>query len=434
LNPKSEIRNLKLKCFAFFQNENYNDVNQKYMPYLSDLLDNKVWDSADDKIGYLEDVIVEPKPGEYVPLKYLVIRKHRNGHLIFVPYKYVENFTKDEVSLKTRLAKIPYLTSVDNNCLFLRENVLDQQIVDISGARVVRVNDLRIGEFEGQISVLGIDVSFKGILRRLGLGWLDFLDLAHVRLIDWRQTQPIHGTLKLDTVSKNLNKLHPADLANIIETLNVKHGGKLVTSMDTESAATVLQEVNPNLRKSLIKYLSPDEASHIVEKMSVEEIVDLAKSMHKEDADLLLSSLRRGKLKDVERLIHYPNDTAGGLMMVNFMTLRQEWTVLHSINEIKKKSSEFDSLVYAYVTDENGIFIGVVSMRNLLIAPKEKTIKNIMKHLTKKSFLRVSESFETVVEIMTKYNLYTGVVLDDDDKLVGIISIDDVMRHFVPNA
>jgi len=404
------------------------------MPYLSDLLNNKVWDSADDKVGYLEDVIVEPKPGEYVPLKYLAIRKHRKGHLIFVPYKYVENFTKEEVSLKTRLAKIPYLTSVDHNCIFLRQNVLDQQIVDISGARVVRVNDLRIGEFEGEMSVLGIDVSFKGILRRLGIEWLDFFGLAHVHFIDWRQAQPIHGTLKLDTVSKNLNRLHPADLANIIETLNVRHGSKLVTSMDSESAASVLQEVNPHLRKSLVKYLGPEEASQIVAKMSVEEIVDLAKSMHREDADLLLSSLKQRKLKDVERLIHYPNNTAGGLMMVNFMMLRPEWTVLHAVSEVKKKSSEFDSLVYAYVTDENGIFMGVVSMRNLLISSKDKTIKGIMKPVAKKTIIRVNEPIEEIVKTMTKYNLYMGAVLDEDNKMVGVISIDDIMRHLVPNA
>jgi magnesium transporter len=405
------------------------------MPYLSNLLGNKVWDSADDKIGYLEDVVVEPKPGEYVPLKYIAIRKHRKGHLIFIPYKYVENFTKEEVSLKTRLAKIPYLTSVDHgNCLFLRENVLDQQIVDISGARVVRVNDLRIGEFESEMSVLAIDVSFRGILRRLGLEWLDFLHLIQVHLIDWRQVQPIHGALKLDTVSKNLNKLHPADLANIIETLNVKHGGRLVTSMDSKSAATVLEEVNPHLRRSLIKYISPEEASHIVEKMSVEEIVDLAKSMHSEDVGLLLSFLKDGKLKEVEHLMHYANDTAGGMMMVRFMTLRPEWTVLYSISEIKKKSSEFDSLVYAYVIDENNVFMGIISMRSLLVAPKEKTIKDIMKRVVKKSIMHVNDSFEDVVKIMTKYNLHMGVVLDDDTKLAGVISIDDVMRHFVPKA
>jgi magnesium transporter len=404
------------------------------MPYLSDLLSNKVWDSADEKVGYLEDVVVDPKPGEYVSLKYIAIRKHKKGHLIFIPYKYVENFTKEEVSLKTRLGKIPYLTSVDQNCLYLKQNVLDQQIVDISGARVVRVNDLRIGEFEGEMSILGIDVSFKGILRRLGLQWLDFFDLARVHLIDWRQAQPIHGTLKLDTVSKNLNRLHPADLANIIETLNVRHGSKLVKSMDSESAASVLEEVNPHLKKSLVKYLGYEEASQIVAKMSVEEIVDLAKSLHRDDADLILSSLKQKKLKDVERLIHYPNNTAGGLMMINFMTLRPDWTVLHAISEIKKKSEEFDSLVYAYVTNENGILMGAVSMRSLLISNKEKKIKDIMKKLPRKTIIRVNEQIEEIVMTMTKYNLYMGAVLDEDDKMVGVISIDDVMRHLVPNA
>ncbi len=406
------------------------------MPYLSHLLGSKVRDSADNTIGRLRDVLITPHSiGKYSPLEYLVIDAYNPKKFIYVPYDYVENFTTDEISLKNVFDKIEYTESLKEKLVPLNKNILDQQIVDMTGARVVRVNDLRIGDFDGEMCVLGIDISFKGLLRRLGFEWIDFFGLLSVHLLDWRQAQPVHKSVKIDVIAKSLNRLHPADLANIIEDLSVKHGSKLVSSMDSKSAAHVLQEIDPHLRKILVKYLGPDEAASILSQMSPDEVADLMQMLPKEEAKVFLESLQNSKLKkNVERLIVYPNDTAGGLMSLDYVAVRPEWTVKRARDEVKKLSPHLDSITYVYVTDSENHFKGVVSLRWLLIAPITKRMGELMKKLPAHSTLHTSQSIEDIIPVMTKYNLYTIAVLDNAKKMVGIVSIDDIMRHLIPDA
>ncbi len=406
------------------------------MPYLSQILDSKVLDSADFIVGKLVDVVVEPMLGEYVPLKFLVVKPKggRRKSLEFIPYRYVENFSKIEVSLKCPLNKIIYSDTVPENSVYLKNHVLDQQIVDISGARVVRVNDLRIGDFQGKTSVLGVDISTKGLLRRLGMEWLDIFGTLKVNLIDWRQAQPIHGGLKLDTVSDNLKKLHPADLANVIEDLNMKRSSELVQSLDSKSAAKVLEETNPDFQKILVKNWGPKQASQVLKQMSTEEVVDLMQMFPKTEAKQYLSELKNGQLSKVKDLYEYSADTAGGLMSLEYMTVRPEWTVSKAIKEIRKLSPELRSILYLYVVDEDEIFSGTVSMRWLLLSDHKKTMKDLLKNVTFSSVLHPHDKIEKVIEVMTKYDLYTAAVVDKKFKLMGVVCIDDVMRHLFPHA
>lgn len=404
------------------------------MPYLSRLLDSKITDTSDKVIGRLRDVMIFPKPGKYVPLEYLVVQPRKSKELIYIPYEFVENFSHEEVSLKRLFKKIPYEKSVDSDCVLLRKDVLDQQIVDMSGARVVRVNDLRIGNFDGEMSVLGVDVSFKGLMRRLNLEWVDFMDVLDVHLIDWRLAQPVHRSLKLDTLAKSLTRLHPADLANVIEDLSIRHGGKLVKLMDSKDAAEVLREVDPHLRKILVKYMGPKQSASILTQMSSDEVVDLMKMLPEEEAKLFMSHLQDAKLRKVEKLLGFPNDTAGGLMTMDFVTVRPSWTVKRAREEVKKLSPKMHSLIYVYVTDDEGVFRGVVSLRWLLISKLTDKVDRLMKECPLHSTLHLHDKIEDIIPVMTKYDLYTVAVLDKKGKLAGIVTIDDVMRHLVPNA
>src|SRR3989338_5029083 len=184
------------------------------MPYFSRLLFNKVKDSAEFVIGRFEDAVATPQAGAYAPLEFIQVKLKKDGKKVYIPFEYVENLGGNNISLKNIFKNIPVHKDVGEEVIHLKNDILDQQIVDLAGARVVRVNDLRIGIFENRMSVLGIDVSFKGLLRRLGLEGLDVFNVLKVNLIDWRQTQPVQGSLRLNMVAANLSKLHPADLAN----------------------------------------------------------------------------------------------------------------------------------------------------------------------------------------------------------------------------
>jgi len=405
------------------------------MPYLSHILNTKVSDSADEVVGRLKDVLVKVGFGQYSPLSHLVVMPKKGKDLIYIPYSYVENFSKEEISLKTLFSKIPIEQTPPEHCAFLNRDVLDQQIVDVGGSRVVRVNDLKVGDSDGRTCVLGIDISVKGLLRRLGLAQLDFLNLFKVNLIDWRKAQPVRGVLHLDSMSKELAKLHPADLANIVEDLSIKNGSRLVASLDAESAAKVLEEVDPKLQKILVNQFTPEQIKNILTKMSIDEIVDLLKDLPVEEEGIVMSQLQNGKMKKIKQLLKYHNDTAGGLMTPDYISMRPENTVADAIEEIKKYSENLRSILYIYVTDADNKFIGAVSLRWLILSQdKNKTISNFVKRIPHKSLLKCDYTVEQVVNIMTKYDLNMAAVVDEKNKMMGVVTIDDVMRHLVPKA
>ncbi len=403
------------------------------MIYLSEVLGGRVSDTSDVVVGRLKDIIIHPTTRPYPAPQLLVVHHQARGADFYIPYEYVANVSRGFVTLKTLLKNVVGGTPADND-IWLQRDVLDQQIVDVEGARVVRVNDLKLGTFEDEMSVLGIDISFKGILRRLGVAVLDIFGLFKVTLIDWRKAQVVGRVLKLDTISKDLTKLHPADLANIIEDLTVKHGSRLVRSLGPEAAAHVLEELDPHIQKTLINYLGPERAAGIMQEMSIDETVDLLKLLPRVEASKFLSYLQGSKLKKVEKLISYPDDTAGGLMTTEYLQARPDWTVEQATAEVRQLSPKLRSIMYLYITDEEGIFKGSVSVRQLLLGNPGEMLKNIMKRLHKRTVLTIDQSIKEVIMIMTKYDLYTAAVLDKDHKLVGVVTIDDVMRHLVPNA
>lgn len=404
------------------------------MLYLSQLLDRKVYDSADNVIGRLSDVLIASKPGEYAPVEFLFVKLRGKKGSVYIPYEYVETLSPSDISLRILFNKTPTEKSVADKYLMLREHVLDKQIVDMAGARVVRVNDLRLGNFDKAMCVLGIDVSTGGLIRRMGLNYFGFFDFLKINLIDWREAQPVHGSLKLDTIAENLNKLHPADLANIVEDLNMKHSSRLVKSLDARSAAVVLEELDPELQKVLIKYWGPEQSSKILSQMPVEEIVDLMKMLPKEEARRFLSHIKDSKLKKIENLIIYPDNTAGGLMAVDFISIRPDWSVGRAISEIKKASSSNRSILYVYVVDAEENFYGIISLRWLLISPPQKKIRKLLKTPVTHSILHPDDKIEKIIEIMTKYDLFTAAVINDKNKLIGVVTIDEVMRHLFPHA
>jgi len=406
------------------------------MLYLCHVIGTKVLDSADHVVGTLQDLVISPKTGEYASVKFLVVKPTKGKKDVFIPYEYVDDFSKEEVSLKTLFRKVDLEKHISDKSVFLDKDVLDQQIVDVSGIRVVRVNDLRMGKVNGKMCVLGIDISTRGLLRRLGMEWIDFFDWFNVEMIDWRKAQPLRRELKLSMSSNELDRLHPADLANIIEDLNIQHGSNLVESLDVKDAAKVLEELEPGLQKILVKYLGPDKASDILSQMSIDEVVDLMKGLPREEAKVFLSHLRGSKMKNVEKLLLYPDDTAGGLMTLDFMKVEPGMTVKQVMEDIKKHSAKHRSVLYIYVVDNDDKFKGVVSLRSLIVADSGKKMSELTHEndFHKNSTLEVDDDVDEIMEVMTKYDLFTAAVLDDKGKLLGIVSIDDVMRHLVPNA
>lgn len=405
------------------------------MPYLSELLHKKVTDISDEMAGVLKDVIIHPKNGAFSPLEYLVVVLKGTQEKVFVPFSAVENFSEKNISLKILFNKAAIKNLPQAQYVYLKRDVLDKQIIDIAGTRVVRVNDLRLGTVEDRMCVMGIDPSFKGLLRRIGLEDVFFTKMFKVSLIDWRKADLLQrGSLQIKMSSENLSSLHPADLANILEELDIKQGSKILSEMEAMEAAKVLEELDPELQNVLVKYLGPDAGGRIVSQMSSDEAADLVQGMDDKDAQVFMSKLEKIKAGGIEKLIHYPKNTAGGLMTLEYVSARPDWTVAKVTEEIKKLSSGYRSIVFVYITEADGHFHGVVSLRRLFIAEPDKKMDTLLKKISKVSTLDPYFNLRKTIQIMTKYNLFTAAVIDKDNKLVGVVTIDDVMRHLFPEA
>lgn len=402
--------------------------------YFSRVLNTKIRDSSDALVGRLADIAIIPEAGQYPALGYIFIRPTRKAaETVVIAFDQVANLSSDEITLKG-LWKNIVETPAPKESVRLSRDIMDEQIVDVEGARVMRVNDLKIGSLDGLLRVLGIDVSFRGILRRLGLSGLDVFNIFNVNLIDWRKAHLVRGALKLDTISKDLIKLHPADLANIVEELSVKNASSLVGSLPGERAAHVVEEMDPAIQKTIIQYLGPERAAEIFNNMSVDEAVDLLQTLPKGDAAKFLSFLQNTKSKKIERLIKYPDDTAGGLMTLDYMSARPDWTVAQTVEEIRKISPTLRTMLYVYVTDADWVLRGVVSVRTLLVAEQNQILRQLFKPIAKRSTLRPRNKIKEVIRIMTKYDLFSAAVVDKERRLVGVVTIDDVMRQVAPNA
>jgi Mg/Co/Ni transporter MgtE len=271
-------------------------------------------------------------------------------------------------------------------------------------------------------------------MRRLGVSWLDFFDVLKVNLIDWRKVQPVKGELKLDGVSKDLTRLHPADIANIIEDLSVKQGSNLVLSLDKNMAARVFEEIDPEIQKLLISRLSPEHAARISERMSIDELVDLIHSLPHHQSKQLLGYVEQDRMKKVKKLLNYEDDTAGGLMVTDYLAGLPDDTVAVTIEKIRKLSDSFRSVNYIYVIDEKNKYKGVISFRKLLISDPKEILKDVMKKNIHLPVLHPKESIKSVAHLMTKYDLNSVAVVDGDNKFLGVVAVDDVMRALVPNA
>lgn len=404
------------------------------MPYFSQIVNTKVRDSADMVVGKLVDILIMPRTGSYPPLEFLKIRLRKEKKFIYIPFRFVQLLGHEEVVLSGMLDKTPVQEVVPNELAGLQRDVLDQQIVDVAGVRVVRVNDIRLGTFEDRMCVLGIDISFLGLLRRLGIHWLDLFGRLRTHLIDWRQAKLVRGLLKLKTERLDIHELHPADLANIVEDLNVKHGSRLMISMSTDAAAKVFEEVDPHLQAILMKYLDPEQAASILSKMSVDEVVDLIKMMPAHEAKALMSYLQGTQLSTIKKLMAYKSDTAGGLMTVEYVTVRPEWTVGRVIEEVKKSTPAITNVLYFYITGDDGHYYGKASLRWLIKSPSDQKVKDLLEHYPPSPSLRPDMEIDEVARLMTKYNLLTAPVLDSDRRLIGVVTIDDVIRRLVPDA
>ncbi len=312
----------------------------------------------------------------------------------------------------------------------LRSQLLDRQIVDTAGAKVVRVNDLQLVRRGGQLLLSKVDVGFSGLLRRAGLlGFFNglFKVLFESRLgdnlIPWNLVQDLgsEDLLRLRLPHSRLARLHPADLADIIEDLDGPERARLFKALDIETAADILEEAEPRVQLSLIEAVADETASDILDQMSPDEAADILQGMDAQRAENILRDMEVEQAKDVRTLLTHDQESAGGLMTTDYFTMDPLTTVQEALEMIKSQAAEKDVVYYVYVQNQRKLLLGVASLRDLILALPSATLASVMTEHPVHVFLDTDQ--DEVAEMFVKYGLRALPVLDEEHRLRGVLRL-----------
>ncbi len=407
------------------------------MQFLTQALGRPVIDSIGEQIGKVRDVIVTP--AEPLPVVSAIVVQNGHGPLL-VPWRQVREEV-DRFSLPVRRDRIRFYTPQPDD-IWLKRSVLDRQIVDVHDYKVVRVNDVRFVETPGQIRLLGVDASTAGLLRELGVEWVSQILRAILRrplpekIIAWDDVETLEqaaGPIKLKIPLQKLSKLHPADIADIIEQMNPMQRTDIIESLDVQTAADVLPETSPEIQAEIIEDLDTDDAADILEEMDPDEAADILGDLPEERTQEILNEMEPEEATDVRELLEYEDETAGGLMTTDYVAISDQFTAQQVIDRVRELSPDAETIYYLYVvTEEDERLVGVISLRDLVVAQPDTPVKTFM--ATRVIHVHPDASVREVAELFQKYNLLALPVVDVGNELKGIITVDDVFKHIPTHA
>ncbi len=405
--------------------------------FVSEVYRKPVLDPMGDEIGRLTDIILsmgEPFPS----VSFLFISSGKETFL--VPWEMVNLFNRRVISVSAYRKDLAGAVPSPSDILICRD-LLDKQIVDINGAKLVRVNDLELGDVKGKLCLVAADIGFRGLLRRLGierrgekLFSLIHSKLPH-KLISWRLVQTVEPKLTrltLTVTRQKVSLLHPADLAEIISEVTQKERTALFGSLDVDTAAEALHELEPGVQADIIDDMSKERASDILERMPPDEAADVLGDLPEAKAQELINLMEKEEAEDVQELLEHEEDTAGGLMTTEFLAFPPDMTVEEAITELRLEAPDVETVYYLFIVDGNERIVGILSLKNLILATAQTLLGDIMTAPVKT--LPLDASQKDVAEFISKYNLLAAPVVDENMVLHGIVTVDDVVDFLLPTA
>ena len=413
------------------------DESQELL-FLSELLKKKVYAHGGRHLGRTADIIADFK--EMYPVVHgILVRARRPARICYIPWS------------KLALGNGAFLVqeSLEQCCtdyvakegdLLLKESFMDRQIVDTNGAKIRRVNDLQLLAAKGNLYLVHVDVGFRGLMRRVGL--LPVTDFIAQKIFDyemqdhfisWRFVQPIASAdlVRLTIDNERLARMHPADLADIIEDLDIHQRNAVFQSLDVETAADALEETDSKIQISLIEDLETAAASDILEEMSQSEAADLLGDLPEETAEEILREMEQDVADDMKELLAHVEDVSGGMMTTSVLSFSPSTTVQEVFAALRESAENTDFIYYLYIVNENNHLAGVVSLRELFAAPSESRLIEIMHERV--VTVHIDDTKENIADIFSKYGVIALPVVDDDMEMRGAIIFKNLLEAVAPH-
>ncbi len=388
-------------------------------------------------IGKVTDFLVRKPDATFPQIDGLIVKTVQG--LRFAPIETVTDVDRNGNVVLTMAPKEP--APPDNEELYLVADLLDKQIVDVDGRKVVRINDIELANAGGRLRVVAADVGVAGLLRRLGLKSFGkrFAPGIYRRvprsMIAWDSVAPIRtanpSEVSLSVKESKLARLHPSELAEIISDLSAREAAAVVRQLDDETAADAFEHLDADTQKTLIEEVGTERAADIIEEMDSDDAADLLAELPEEQQSELLAEMNSYTADELRELVKYDEDTAGGLMTTDYTWIYAHRTTEATIRKIREIAPTSEFIYYLYVLDKNDRLLGALSLRRLLLALPTAFIDRIMD--TDLVTVHPNATAVEVAATIARYDLLAVPVVDDHGKMLGIVTVDDAIDAIMPD-
>jgi CBS domain-containing protein len=389
-------------------------------------------DPAGAKLGRVDDLIVRLGEDEYPPVTGLLATLA--GRQVFVPADAIAEIEHGRVRMRARRLDLqPFERRPDE--VLLKKDVLDRQLINVDGARLVRSNEIELARLDGWYRVVGVDTGLRGLLRRVvpralahSVGTNEFLD--------WASVEPFTGhvpSVRLRVPHPKLARLHPAQLADLVEQASHHEGQEILGAVggDPELEADVFEELEPNHQQEFIEERSDADVAEVLARMESDDAADLVSELPEERRDEVVRLLPLVQRRRVRALLGYDPATAGGLMSPEFLCVFTQATQREVIERIRTSHISAEALGWIYVMNASKRLAGAVALVDLLRAGPDAVLGDIADMPQR---VRPDAELEEVARLITDFDLTVVPVVDGEERLLGVVTVDDVLELVLPRG
>ena len=391
---------------------------------LSEIVGLPILERQGEQIARVKDVVARLQEGAYPVVTGLVSRA--GGRDFYIPIARVAEIGARRVRLASGTVDVGRFQRRDGELLLSRD-VVDRQVIDVRGTRVVRVNDLYLTAAPDGYRVVALDTGGGAILRRLL--WRGMRDRFPSRMLtDWRDVEYLMSdtpAVRLKVEHVQLRKLRPQQLARIVSELSKQEGAEVLASLEEEHAADTLEELSTEQQAQLLSAMPVEQAADLIEEMEPDDAADILAHVPAPRAAELLDEMDQQESEAVRRLLEYDPDTAGGIMTTNILQIGPDDAISEALKVYQTQEDAPDFAYYFFVTDEGQHLTGVLSMRQVLIAPGGARVREVMTR--EPVTVSPGDEPQRVAEIIAEYNLLAIPVVDAEQRFLGAITVDDVL-------
>ncbi len=401
--------------------------------HLSLVLGGALRDADGARLGRVDDLIVRLGGAGYPPITGFLVTVA--GRRSYVPAERVATVAPGAVALtEAKLDLRPFARRADE--VLLRHDVLDHQLINVEGARLVRANEVELARLDGWWRVVGVDTGARGGLRRL-LPKALAGRIATGDFLDWAGLEPFSGDVPatgLRVLHPKLARLHPAEIADLVEAASHDEGAEIIQAVggDEELEADVFEELDSRHQVEFVEQRSDPEVAALLSRMAPDDAADLVAELAEERREAVIDQLPPGPRRKVRALLGFDPAEAGGLMSPDFVSVYRQATAGESLERVRRSRLPDEILATVWVMDAHRRFIGAVSLAALVRAEPDAGLVDLeVQYLP---HLRPDSDFEETARLMADYNLAAAAVVDDEERMVGVVTVDDVLEVLLPKG